>query len=172
MASFGTVASASDIDLWVDADLTAYLRNNTDQDISFDGYQIISENEDLNVAGWDSLSDRQTSGRLQELSDALGFGALGFGEMSPTSAQVAEANISGVAVLKAGAMFSLGKPFLSCPGPDDGFFMKIAGLPTSQLQNEIVAVCIPEPSAWLLAALGATSCLAAHRSRAKSLRPL
>jgi hypothetical protein len=147
--------TADDIALWVDVDLTAYLVNMTAANISFDGYQIVSENNDLDVDGWYSISDRVEQGRTQELMAELGAGALGFGEMSPTSAQISEANISGVGVLKAGAKFSIGKPFSSCP--DTGgfaFFFKVGGIAHHDGNSSGAGVACPEPSTWLLAVLG------------------
>lgn len=137
-------AAATDLRLWVDVDGTAYLENTTDQPVSFDGYQIASEAKDLDPAGWDSISDR-IPGRITELIAALGAGALSFGEANPSSANLAELNLGGVATLPAKGKFSLGRPFADCPN----FYWSAPG--TGAQDGTFCG--IPEPSTWLLATL-------------------
>jgi hypothetical protein len=168
LVALGSQAQAVefDVQLWVDPDLTTYLWNTTDKDIPFDGYQIVSETNTLDIAGWSSIADRVMAGQGQDVAAQLGNGIYGFGEMSPTSAQVAEANISGVGVLKAGAKFVLGKPFGETGSVSDvmnhsTFFFKVGGIP-QQFQNIIV----PEPSTLLLATLAGFG-LVAMRVRSK-----
>lgn len=91
-------AHPCDLQLWVDIDGTAYLVNTTDAPVSFDGYQIASEGQNLNPASWDSISDRVPE-RIIELIGTLGAGALTFGEANPGSTNLAELNLGGVATL-------------------------------------------------------------------------
>ncbi len=100
-------AAAADLRIWVDVDGTAYLENVTDNPVSFDGYQISSEDHNLNPAGWDSISDR-VPGRINEVIAGLGAGALTFGEANPGSSNLAELNLGGVGALPGKAKFSLG----------------------------------------------------------------
>ena len=155
--------ASAQIWLLVDPDLTAYLHNPTASDISFDGYQIAAESDVLDVAGWDSISDRFPA-RLIELLDTLGAGSVAFGELNPSAWQVAEGNLTGVGVLKSGAKFSLGKPFGE-GGYYVSFFFKVSGFPEpGPLQPPIYVPRIPEPSTLVLAALGGLG-LVATRSR-------
>jgi hypothetical protein len=157
-------AGEYDIQLWVDPDFTTYLYNSTDKDIQFDGYQIVSEANTLDVAGWHSINDRIPE-LINDIISQLGAGALGFGELSPTSSQVAEGNLTGVGILKAGEKFSIGKPF-GPNGPDwtrDNFFFKLGGIP-EQFEFHIT----PEPSTWLLATIAGLG-LAGLRVRSQRL---
>jgi hypothetical protein len=170
-SSSAFAATADDLELWFDADRTAYLHNTTASQITFDGYQIISESNRLDVAGWDSISDR-VPGRINELIGDLGAGALGFGELAPTSSQVAEANLTGVGVLQPGAKFSLGKPFspslpLNEICSDITFFFKIGGIPI-QFEGQ-PGICLPEPSSWLLAMLAGPGLVAIWRRKKKTV---
>jgi len=154
LTAFAVSANASDIELFVDADKTAYLHNTTGADISFDGYQIVSESNGLDVAAWDSIIDRIPA-RFAEVTAELGNGALGFGELNPSVSQIAEGNLTGVGVLKAGAKFSLGKPFGGANLPDidpqHTFYFKIGGIPT---QSEGAITVVPEPSSLVLGGMG------------------
>jgi hypothetical protein len=155
-------ATADDLELWFDPDLTTYLRNKTVADLQFDGYQISSETA-LDVAGWDSISDRVPD-RTQELIDQLGAGAPGFIELAPNSHQVSEGNILGFGVLKPGASFSIGKPFGE-GGYSVVFSFKISGI-AQELSRGVFVPHVPEPSTWLLATLAGLG-LVAMRVRSK-----
>jgi hypothetical protein len=158
-------ATADDIELFVDVDLTAYLLNKTGAEISFDGYQISAESNALDLDGWYSISDRVAAGQGEELADQLGGGAFGFGEMSPTTSQISEANISGVGILKAGARFPLGKPFGE-GGYWVEFFFKVGGIAQQFPGQGVFVPSVPEPSTFLLAGLASLG-LAIVRVRLK-----
>lgn len=155
-------AAANDLRLWIDVDGTAYLTNTTDGPVSFDGYQIVSEQGLLDPASWDSISDRIPA-RINELIIQLGAGSLTFGEANPNAFSLAELNLGGVATLPAHGKFSLGKPFKSifdyCS--QEGFFWSAPG--TGSQQPDIF-FC-PEPSAWLLASLAALGVAMRRRPR-------
>jgi hypothetical protein len=136
--------------LWVEVDGTTYLHNPTDSPVSFDGYQIVSHSKSLlDPAAWDSISDR-VPGRIAELIEQLGPGALTFGEAAPTEAQLAELNLPGVATLAAGARFSLGKPFKAWSPEEFDVFFSLRPSPSPSGP----AFCVPEPESLVLAGLG------------------
>ena len=147
----GSASAVTDIDLWIDVDGTAYLRNNTAGPLSFDGYQIASESKALDPAGWDSISDRIPA-RINDLIGALGAGALTFGEANPGEGNLAEVNLGGAGTLAAGAKFSLGHPFKTGVDPtgQDFFFKLTSG--TAGIPGDITVV--HEPSTFVLAGLG------------------
>jgi hypothetical protein len=157
------------LELWSDADGTTYLINATASPISFDGYQITSENGTLDPVGWDSISDR-IPGRITELIAALGPGALTFGEANPNPGNLAELNLGGAATLAAGAKFSLGKPFGSRFDPTLQAYYKPAGS-NNPVWMCPYPTCIPEPSTGLLALFGCGGALLLSRQRKKSSRP-
>ncbi len=153
-------AAASDLRIWVDVDGTAYLENTTDTPISFDGYQIASEAKNLDPAGWDSINDRVPE-RVSELIAALGAGALTFGEANPGDSNLAELNLGGVGTLPGKARLSLGKPFISLAVAceQDSFFWSAPGTGSGD-DRPAISCAVPEPSAWLLAALAGLGILA------------
>ncbi len=163
MSARGT-AAASDLQIWVDIDGSTYLQNTTAGPLSFDGYQIASESNRLNPAGWKSIADYVAGGEIAEVIAALGPGGLTFGEANPSPANLAELNLGGAGTLQGGAKFYIGKPFVpgssACYGDFD-FFYKLNTSPNSIPGNP--AFCIPEPSTFLLAALAGTGLLAFRR---------
>jgi hypothetical protein len=155
LAAFAGTANAA-FEILVDADGTAYIHN-TDKGAaaSFDGYQIVSETNSMDPVGWDSIQDR-VPGRIQELFDQLGTGAVSFAEANPNEGQLAELNVGGTATLAPDGKFNIGKPFKAgtyWPDPDAtaNFFYKNPGS-TANNPGEINA--IPEPSSFLLGGLG------------------
>jgi hypothetical protein len=167
LAGIAVTAQAGEIELWVDHDFTTYLYNPTAADVSFDGYLIFSHAKTLDVAGWDSLNDH-VADRSQELLDNLGPDSLSWGEISPNAAYVAETNLAGISVLKAGEKFAIGKPF-GPSGPDwsrDQFSYNLAATP-----DLLASSIVPEPSTLILAALAGAGPLAFRRRAARSLRP-
>ncbi len=141
---FGHPAVAADLTLWVDPDGTTYLYNTASSPVWFDGYQIASETNRLDPAGWISIAD-QVAADPFGIIPKLGAGALSFGEANPGPGNLAELNLGGVGVLQPGAKFAIGKPFLDGqPGAD--FFYR-GGI-------------LPEPSTWLLAAMAGLGLLA------------
>ncbi len=145
--------------LWVEVDGNSYLWNTTDAPLSFDGYQITSENGTLDPVAWDSINDRLPA-RVTEVIAGLGAGGLTFGEANPSTTSLAELNIAGAGTLAAGGKFSLGKPFAALPPSVDlgGFW---SGPNPRGGVMEIVYV--PEPSTWLLGALAALGLVAKRR---------
>jgi hypothetical protein len=154
-----------DIALLVEPDLTAYLKNTTAADISFDGYQIATEDgPKLDPDGWYSINDR-IPGAINDLISQLGAGALGFGELSPTKLQIAEGNLTGVGVLKAGDKILLGKPFGQGGYWVETFF-KRGGIPTQFDGGRYYIPSVTEPSTLVLAALAGLGLVATRvRSR-------
>jgi hypothetical protein len=164
VVSFMAGSASAQIELLVDPDLTAYLHNPTAKDIGFDSYQITADGiGGLDPAGWYSISDRQPAGKAVELMAELGALALGFGELSPTPQQLAENNLVGDGILKAGAKFSLGKPF-----GEGGYYVSFF---TKQSSNGLFIPRVPEPSTLILATLAGAGLLAFRRPSARSLRP-
>src|SRR5690242_18660159 len=90
--SAGETALASALQIWVDPDGSAYLQNTTALPISFDRYQIASETNRLDPAGWKSIADYVAAGQQSEVIGALGAGALTFGEANPGAGNLAELN--------------------------------------------------------------------------------
>lgn len=162
-----STATASDLGIWVEVDGTAYLENRTDAPVSFDGYQITSDNGTLDPAGWDSISDR-VPGRITELIASLGAGALTFGEANPNSGNLAELNLGGVATLAAKAKFSIGKPFGSWWDPSLRGYYKPAGSTIAvPIDCFPYLTCLPEPSTGVLALCGCGAALIVRQRRAK-----
>ncbi len=158
-------ARASDLGLWVDVDGTTYLHNSTGGPLSFDGYQITSDLGTLNPAGWDSISDR-IPGRISELIEALGAGALTFGEANPNANNLAELNLGGAATLAAGAKFSIGKPFGPSYDPTLRGYYKLNSSPTPVPFDCLpYLTCLPEPSTGALALCGCGAMLLLRRRR-------
>jgi hypothetical protein len=153
-----------DIDLRMNPDRTAYLYNTTNTDIHFDGYQIAADTPGLDPVGWYSINDRIPAA-VGDLIAQLGAGALGFGELNPTASQIAEGNLTGVGIFKAGDKISLGKPF-----GDGGYwvslFFKRSGVPSQFDGGRYFIPRVPEPSTLLLATLASLG-LVAMRVRSK-----
>ncbi|MFO0897403.1 MAG: PEP-CTERM sorting domain-containing protein [Pirellulales bacterium] len=167
--SVGETALASALQIWVDPDGSAYLQNTTALPISFDRYQITSETNRLDPAGWNSVADYVAAGQQSEVIGALGAGALTFGEANPNVGNLAELNLGGVATLQAGAKFAIGKPFLDLNDPDSTADFYFHGPGWDDLGADIVGG-VPEPSSFLLAGLAGLGLLAFRRSRVRSER--
>ncbi len=146
--------------IWVEADGSSFLWNPTDLPITFDGYQLASENGGLDPAAWTSIADQVISNTIGVIG-SLGPGALAFGEATPSEDSLAEINLAGVGTLAPGGKFAIGKPFATLP-PSADWFYKIPGLPAGEIPpGEIVfAPDLPEPSTWLLATLAGLGLLA------------
>lgn len=154
----GSNLPAQGLRLGFDPDLTAYLVNTTSAPLSFDGYQIASETGQLDPAGWKSIGDQVSADPLGIITK-LGAGALAFGEANPNPGNLAELNIAGVGTLQAGQKFYLGKPFGE-GGYYVGFYYKAGTGPDAVPQEPLFIPRIPEPSAFLLAALAGLGLLA------------
>lgn len=164
-ACFGEAAKAgAPLTLWIDPDGTSYIQNTTASAISFDGYQIASETNDLDPARWNSISDQAAANPLDVIAQ-LGAGALGFGEANPGAGNLAELNVAGIATLQGGAKFAIGKPF-GFGGFTVEFFSKVAGSVNGGVSDIVIVPPLtgPEPSTFVLAAL-AGACLVAVRVR-------
>jgi len=158
-------AVADYLRLLVGPDGSAWLENTSDAPVSFDGYQLADKGRELNAAGWMSISDYLAAGRGSEVSALLGDGGLGFKEGRAGAGVLTELSASGLAVLQPGATFPLGTPFQ--PGEDFSsvsFHYRMQGNSYSN-QGQITAV--PEPTTWLLAAVGGMIALMSRRSSAK-----
>ncbi len=166
IAAFAGVASAATpLVIWVEVDGSAYLRNTTAAPISFDGYQITSETNRLDPAGWKSIADYVAGGQFTDVIAALGPGGLTFGEANPGPGNLAELNLGGAGTLQPGAQFAIGKPFLdrgyvSVDATAD-FYYIVAG--TSAARPGDIISPDPEPSTWLLAILAALGIVATRR---------
>lgn len=147
--------------LLVDDDGSAWLENSGSSPVSFDGYQITSENNDLNAAGWTSVADRVSDGNADQITALLGAGGLGFHETSASYGNLTELNRTGEAILQPGARLDLGNPFLGDVSGNASFYYRVLGAQTQQ--GAIVNT--PEPSTWLLAALAGVGLLATRRRR-------
>lgn len=151
-------SAQAQITLWIDPDGTTYLNNATASPYWFDGYQIASQSNSLNPAGWISIADQVAANPLDVIGK-LGAGALTFGEANPGPGNLAELNLGGRAILQPGTKFAIGKPFLRNPGTGDDFFYK-GGI-------------VPEPSTFPLATLAGLGLLAFRqktRGRMKAQR--
>jgi hypothetical protein len=165
--------SSTPLELWVDPDGTTYLFNTTAVPINFDGYQITSETNSLDPAGWKSIADYISGGDFATVIGALGPGGLTFGEANPSAGNLAELNLGNAGTLQGGAKFAIGKPLLRIvdPGFAANFYYKVAGNPNS-IQGAINPTG-PEPSTFVLAALAGIGLLAMRRCKpARSLRLL
>ncbi|MFO0897604.1 MAG: PEP-CTERM sorting domain-containing protein [Pirellulales bacterium] len=158
-------AKSSPLQIWVDFDGSAYLQNTTSAPISFDGYQIASETNRLNPAGWKSIADYVAGGQITDVLSQLGAGGLTFGEANPGPGNLAELNLGGAGTLQSGAKFYIGKPFLDRFELDAtaDFYYKLNTSPLS-IPGDI-GPTIPEPSTLLLAALAGLGLLATRRFR-------
>lgn len=144
------------------------LVNVSDQDASFSGYTIACEAGCLDVDGWRSIGDAVAADPLGVIA-ALGSGALGIGEASPSANALSELNVSGVAWLAAGASWSLGVPFAGTAA--EAYELIDAGVLTASFSaganppGSIQFVFVPEPPCWALAALIGGGLLGRHRRR-------
>ncbi len=162
----------------VEPDRQAYLFNPGDEPLAFDGYHFSSLSNALDPRGWESISDDTLAFRSQEVVDALGVGALTFGETKPSNFSLAELNLGSFGVLQPGDRFAIGQPFAgsfeslaprvgTVPGvADDASYVQFSyhqpGL-TPSIAGDIIAV--PEPAAWLLSGLGGLGGWAISRRR-------
>lgn len=160
----GSAGAITPLQIWVDADGSAYLNNTTDKAISFDGYQIASESNRLDPAGWNSIADHVAGGDIAGVIGALGAGGLTFGEANPSAGNLAELNLGGAGTLQPGAKFAIGKPFLDKANNDAtaDFFYKLNTSPSS-VAGDIVNV--PEPSTFVLGGLGLVGLVGLIRRR-------
>ena len=149
--------------IWVEVDGSSYLWNPTLLPISFDGYQIASETNQLDPAGWRSIADAVMEDTNSVLA-GLGAGALTFGEATPGAGNLAELNLGGAATLQPDAKWFIGAPFESLPpGRDLIFFYKIPGQTDAPPGEIVYAPDTPEPSTFLLAALAGLGLLVVRR---------
>ncbi|MFO0896417.1 MAG: PEP-CTERM sorting domain-containing protein [Pirellulales bacterium] len=160
----GVASAATPLRIWVDVDGSAFLENTTDAAISFDGYQIASETNRLDPAGWKSISDYVAGGAITDVIAALGPGGLTFGEANPGAGNLAELNLGGVGTLQGHAKFAIGKPFLDKAQNDAtaDFFYKVGGQQNST-PGDITNV--PEPSTFVLGGLGLVGLVGLIRRR-------
>lgn len=129
-ATIATPLHNQGLALLVYPDGRAALKNTNDTPLAFNGYQLDSEQNDLDPAHWKSISDYVAGGELQTIISQLGAGALSFGEASPASGNLAELNLGGSGVLQAHAEFAIGKPFQEFP-PAFTFYYAVPSEPSS-----------------------------------------
>lgn len=165
VAAFARMASATTpLEIWVDPDGSAYLYNTTARPFSFDAYQIFSETDRLDPAGWKSIADYVAGGQIADVTAALGPGGLTFLEANPGPGHLAEVNLGGVATLQPGAKFAIGKPFKDLWNPDATADFVYYGRPESETAWGAIVV-VPEPSTFRLAALAGLGLLAVRLRR-------
>jgi len=151
VVSFSSLANAiSPLAIFVEADGTSILRNTTADAIQFDSYQLTSESGDLDADGWRSIFDAAAADP-DSLIAVLGPQALSFGEVPSRPDQLVELNLAGVASLRGGASFSLGKPFASGQRTDAAVGFGVIGVgPIPPITYDIIT---PEPATIVMAAM-------------------
>jgi len=169
--------------LWIDADGSTYLKNNSKTEtFKIDGYSIASEHNDLlwqdydGVKGWRAFEDIPTQfpDDISKVSAQFGAAALSMGSANPNAGNLSELTLNANGLeFNPGESWFIGKPFTVLPcGPDGilaGYAFAFKTTDSTQQQNGSASFCVPEPSGWLLAGLGGLGLAAfARRARAKA----
>jgi hypothetical protein len=152
---------ASDLEVWIDIDGSAYLYNTTALPLSFTNYTLSSDANKLDPAGWKSIADQVVENPSAVISQ-LGASALLFGEASPGQSNLSELTISPPgATLQPFAKFAIGKPFINSAA-----WVDVTGtyLPAGSVTQQPMQVGLPEPSTFLLAVVAGLG-LTAYRYR-------
>ncbi len=161
-SAFAADVPNANFQLTVQADGSATLENVSGAPLSVDSYQILSAGGLLSSGSWTSIADQAVSDPLGVLT-ALGAGGLSFGELSATTLNLTEANLSNSALFASGAPFNIGT-ITSTPTQGDLTFIWTS--PTITPGDLFVGQVnlIPEPATMTLLAV---SGIAVFRRRRK-----
>jgi hypothetical protein len=136
--------------------------------IKWDWYQLTSESNRLDPAGWFSFGDWVVTDPLAVISK-YGVGALGMGEVPNISeGLLAELHGTGSVDLPPGDRVYLGKPVKDPFAP--GFDVSCEYTYAGALEPKSCYLPSPEPSTWVLAVAG-VACLLVLARRRPASRP-
>lgn len=152
-----------DLLLLIQEDGSSQLVNNngTSSPLDVDGYSILSKGSHLNPGTWNSIADQAASDPIG-IMGTLGVGALSFGELTATSAIMAEASLSNFAVFAGDATFDIGTVSDVPSESDLEFFWTSPSVGAGNQYIGLVTV-VPEPATMSLLALGGIALLRRRR---------
>ncbi len=156
------------LDIWIDRDGLTTIVNQTTEAFRFDGYQFISPLGRLDPEGWISFEE---SLGLDPLGTIATIGFHGFAEANPTVFALGELSASIGATLQPGASWEIGRPFGNPPFFHDAIweYTNPDGVgDEGPIIRRCVSFCIPEPSSFVLAAVGLVAMfIMARRQRSR-----
>ena len=160
---------ALQLKLLVNLDRSCYLVNVTAGTLAWDGYQIVSDNSNLDPirlevsdTGWKSVADYLANAEYAAVTAGLGTGAFSMGEANPTTAQVAEVNQSASSSQAASASWYIGKAVSVLPAQGSlHLYYSKPGTVGSDFLG--VVEIVPEPATIGLLVLGGFGLLARKR---------
>jgi hypothetical protein len=160
----GSALATIELTIYVNPDKTAYIKNDGDEVAKWDGYEVNSENNGLDPAGWFSFGDWVAAEPLAVIAK-YGAGALGMGEVPNISeGLLAELHGVGSVDLQPGDQINLGMPFKDPFGTSFDATWRFHTLAAvNPVPGEIVK--IPEPSSLILGGLGLVGLIGLARRR-------
>ena len=153
-------------------DGTATLETTQLSAFDIDTYEIWSATNKLDPTdgtGWRSLGDWAATDPIT-LMNALGAGALSFGELAATTGLLAEGSLTGFARFQPASPFSIGKPIQNTVPPvsDLSFYYTKPSVAGDKFIG--VVELIPEPATVALLAGGALTLVRRRRTKARRSR--
>ena len=146
--------------LTYDAAGNAALHNNTGSALNVDGLEIHSAGSNLDPVGWQSIADSAAADPTGTLN-ALGIGALSFGEFVVNAGLLAEGNLSSQAVFQPSAPWGIGQPFN--PGTATGDLTFFYSRPETPGDKYLGVIVVPEPATLGLLLIGGLALLRRRR---------
>ncbi len=164
--------ASAQLSLRVTAARELFIENLDTSAIRFDGYSLQSPSGGLEPEGWTSFEKSFVADPLTAIAT---LGIHGFAEANPTEFALSELSAGTGATLQPGTRWSIGHPFRNNNFPNDVIFQYTDpdGVVGGGVQQALCIrpFCIPEPSSFVLAAVGVVAMhVITRRQRRKHTR--